>query len=220
MIAIPWQASFFNASISTCASDSASTAVGSSKTRSFVFFLSISRAISVNCLWPTGISLISVSGAKVTPKVSIALTALLFMSVLSRVLNLSPKTSTSGLYFMDSLLRSMFSVAVKPGISENSWWTIPIPASSASNGSLNIFSSPSMIILPSYPPVSSMTDIPKRIFISVDFPAPFSPTSPSISPGISEKLTSARTLFPKYSLPIFSIFRRGTPSDIRFTSFS
>ncbi len=217
---MPWAASFFRASISTVASDSARTAVGSSRTRSLVFCLSISRAISVNCLCPTGISLMRVSWASATPRVSMALSALFCMSCLSSVLNLSPKTSTSGLYFIDSLLRRMFSVAVNPGISENSWWTIPIPASSASKGSLNDFSSPSINIFPSYPPVSWITDMPKRMFIRVDLPAPFSPTRPIISPGISEKLTSERTLFPKNSLPMFSIFRSGTPSGIRFTSFS
>ena len=32
--------------------------------------------------------------------------------------------------------------------------------------------------------------------MSVDFPAPFSPTKPRISPGIRERLTFESTLFP------------------------
>ncbi len=37
---------------------------------------------------------------------------------------------------------------------------------------------------------------PPRIFISVDLPAPFSPTRPMISPGATDRLTSARAVTP------------------------
>ena len=37
---------------------------------------------------------------------------------------------------------------------------------------------------------------PPRIFISVDLPAPFSPTRPMTSPGATERLTSSRATTP------------------------
>ena len=73
---------------------------------------------------------------------------------------------------------------------------MPIPASSASWGEAKRTGLPSMSTVPSYPPVCAMTGIPNRMFISVDFPAPFSPTSPRISPALSEKLTLESTRFP------------------------
>ena len=149
IIAMPCSESLRSAAMRTVASLSARTAVGSSRTSSLVLLLSISRAISVNCLCPTGISLISVSALRSTPSVLMAFSALARMSALSRVLSRSPKTSTVKLYFVDSLLSRMFSVALKPGMSENSWCTIPIPAWRASSGSLKWTSSPSIFIFPS-----------------------------------------------------------------------
>ena len=52
--AIPSSATFLIHSKKRSASLSVRTAVGSSSTRSFKFFLSISLAISTNCIWPTG----------------------------------------------------------------------------------------------------------------------------------------------------------------------
>ena len=54
---------------------SVSTAVGSSRTRIRVFSRLISRAISVNCLWPTGISETSMSGSSLTPSLAMAASA-------------------------------------------------------------------------------------------------------------------------------------------------
>ncbi len=49
------------------ASFSVSTAVGSSRISSFSWSLLSSRAISVNCLWPTGMLLITILASISTP---------------------------------------------------------------------------------------------------------------------------------------------------------
>ncbi len=106
---------------------------------------------------------------------------------------------------MHSLFKRIFSLAVKPGIRENSWCTIPIPAANASKGDLKLVSTPSKIIFPPYPPVSEITGIPKIAFIKVDFPAPFSPTSPIISPFLISILISFKTKFSPKDFERFSI---------------
>ncbi len=68
---------------------------------------------------------------------------------------------------------------------------MPIPASIASLGLLNCCSTPLTVIVP-----SSGRCIPYRIFISVDLPAPFSPTSAWISPGTTEKLIRSLAMTP------------------------
>ena len=134
IIEMPRADRFRSALTRVSASDSARTAVGSSRIRSFVFFRSTSRAISVNCLCPTGISDASVSGSIANPIVSMAASARRLMACRSNIRILSPNISTSGLYFVGSLLSIIFSVTVKPGSRENSWCTMPIPASIASKG--------------------------------------------------------------------------------------
>ncbi len=130
--AIPAFESFLIDSKSASASFSASTAVGSSKTRSFILGFDISLEISVNCLWPTGIDETSMSGSRSTPSFSIASIAILCISFLSRVSTLLPKTISSIFLFSGSLFRTIFSVAEKSGSNENSWCTIPIPDFKAS----------------------------------------------------------------------------------------
>jgi len=66
----------------------------------------------------------------------------------------------------------------------------------ASCGDLNAIFFPSISTSPSYPPVLVITGIPKRIFINVDFPAPFSPISACISPFLTSKSMPLNTLFP------------------------
>ncbi|MPN13021.1 hypothetical protein SDC9_160341 [bioreactor metagenome] len=137
MMAIPIAANFRMEAKSISASDSVNTAVGSSRTRSWVFSLSISLAISVNCLCPTGISETRVSESITTLSFSIAVFPRSSISSVLRVRRRSPKDSTRTLYCVGSLFNTIFSAAVKPGIKENSWCTIPIPASRASRGFLN-----------------------------------------------------------------------------------
>jgi len=96
MMAMPLSASLRRALTRMAASLSVSTAVGSSRTRSFVVSRSTSRAISVNCRCPTGISWISMSGSTRTPRVSMALAARWRMAGRSKVWSRSPKSSTKG----------------------------------------------------------------------------------------------------------------------------
>ena len=74
--------------------------------------------------------------------------------------------------------------------------TANLNLSMAAAGVSIVTGSPFSRILPSYPPVPLMTDMPKRMFISVDFPAPFSPTSAWMVPGITSSDTPLRTLLP------------------------
>ena len=89
---------------------------------------------------------------------------------------------------------------VKPGISMNSWCTMPIPFVMASIGDRMRTGSPSSFTSPLNPPVEWITGMPNRTFMSVDFPAPFSPSSAWISPGRMRSVTSFRTAFDPYSL--------------------
>ena len=196
-------------SSSASASFSVRTAVGSSRISSLSCSLESSLAISVNCLCPTGMSLMTIFRSMLTPIISIAFAARSSISVLSSVFSRSPNISEMMLYFLGSLLRRMFSVVVNPGIRENSWCTMPMPAAIASKGELNLTTDPLSRISPPYPPVSRIISAPKRILISVDFPAPFSPTSPMTSPSPTDRLISVRTWFPKKFFLIFSISRSG-----------
>src|SRR6185295_16055442 len=56
-----------------------------------------------------------------------------------------------------------------------------------------------------------MTGIPKRIFISVDLPAPFSPKSAWISPEGTASETPFTTRTPSYSLVMSRSSRAGAP---------
>jgi len=72
-----------------------------------------------------------------------------------------------------------------------------MPFPSASLGCLKLTDFPSIMIFP-----VSREYIPVSIFISVDFPAPFSPTSACISPLPRLKLTSFSTCTPEKFLLI------------------
>ena len=63
------------------ASFSVRTAVGSSRIRSFSWSLLSSRAISVNCLWPTGMLLMTILASISTPIFSMAAVARRFISL-------------------------------------------------------------------------------------------------------------------------------------------
>ena len=76
----------------------------------------------------------------------------------------------------------MFSITVWAGTSLRCWCTIPIPRLIASSGDLNLTCFPPRKISP-----SSGWYCPKRIFIRVDFPAPFSPKMAWISPALISK---------------------------------
>ena len=134
---------------SASASCSVSTAVGSSSISNFSWSLLSSLAISVNCLRPMGMSLISIRLSMFTPTISIARLARSSMSFLSRELSRSENTWDRTLCLVTgSRLRRIFSVAVKPGISENSWCTMPMPAVKASKGLLKTTFCPLINISP------------------------------------------------------------------------
>ncbi|MPM88930.1 hypothetical protein SDC9_136034 [bioreactor metagenome] len=119
-IPIPFCDSFLMASRRFFASASASTAVGSSNTRIFIPVLSISRAISINCMWPTGRPATGRNSSMFISRVSRAFLASSFMALKSRDSSLLPSTALTGFFLVISLLSLMFSVMVNPGISINS----------------------------------------------------------------------------------------------------
>ncbi len=81
MTAMPFADIFRIELRSASASFSVRTAVGSSRIRIFSCSLLSSRAISVNCLWPTGISLISMFLSMEKPIFSMAASARPFISL-------------------------------------------------------------------------------------------------------------------------------------------
>lgn len=91
--------------------------------------------------------------------------------------------------------RKMFSVTVRLGSSDSSWYTVEMPSFSASCGAENLTSSPSRTIAP-----ESGWMAPLRHFSMVDFPAPLWPTRPMTSPGRRETDTPLSTGVPEYDL--------------------
>jgi len=130
------------------ASLSVSTAVGSSKISRRAFFLSTSRAISTNCMWPTGSPAIGIHSSIESPTRSRAARASWRMVAMSRVSSVEPAIRDSGFARVGSRLSLMFSATRKPGISMNSWWTMPSPAAIASAGEAKRAAFPSSTISP------------------------------------------------------------------------
>ena len=79
---------------------------------------------------------------------------------------------------------------------ENNWFVIRKEITFM--GDMIWTGSPSIDTLPWNPPVEWITGMPKRTFISVDLPAPFSPSSAWISPGRTFSETSLRTVLESY----------------------
>ena len=102
------------------ASDSVSTAVGSSNTRSFIPVLSISLAISINCIYPIGKPATLTYSSILSPIVDSAFLESFFILSKSKVSKLFPNTLLSKLGLLISLPTLIFSVTVNPGISMNS----------------------------------------------------------------------------------------------------
>ena len=100
-----------------------------------------------------------------------------------------------------SIPKIIFSKTVKFFASIKCWCTIPIPKFIASLGEVifDLFSNISIF------PESGLT-IPYRIFIRVDFPAPFSPTIACMYPDLIFTVTSEFAKTPGYVLVTFSIF--------------
>ncbi len=81
----------------------------------------------------------------------------------------------------------MLSRTLRFGARLSSWWMIEMPRSRASDDDENVTGLPSSSITPE---VGLTT--PDRIFINVDFPAPFSPKSVVTLPRRMSKLTPFR----------------------------
>jgi hypothetical protein len=80
----------------------------------------------------------------------------------------------------------MFSAIDSSGTSASSWWMMMMPSFSLSAMPLKRRSSPSKWIAPVY---ESHGYTPLSTFMSVDLPAPFSPTTAWISPARTPRLT-------------------------------
>ena len=148
----------FIISISSTISCGVSEAVGSSSIKVFAPLYK-TFIISTLCCIPTEISSILASGSTDNP----------YFFDSSTIFSLDFfKSKTTP--FVSSIPSAIFSVTVKGGINMKCWCTIPIPKSIAFCGVPITVSFPSMNIFP---------DVgwykPYKIFISVDFPAPFSP---------------------------------------------
>ena len=158
---VPASANWRMMAMSSSVSCGVRTAVGSSRISTFA---SRDRAltISTRCWAPTGRSSISASGSRSNPKRADTSSTVLRAFAVS----MRPALPTG------SNPRAMDSATVKTGMSMKCWWTMPIPAATASPGPLKRTGSPSMRISP-----SSGSWRPYKTFMRVDLPAPFSPRS-------------------------------------------
>ena len=102
----------------------------------------------------------------------------------------------------------MFSATVTSGQSAISWCTNPMPSSWARAGEVISTASPFRKISP-----LSGRRMPSMMFISVDFPAPFSPAIACISPRRSSKSTPRSAWVAPNDLLTFEILRT-TSSDM------
>ena len=104
----------------------------------------------------------------------------------------------------------MFSATVTSGQSAISWWTKPIPSSCARAGEVISTGWPFRTISP-----LSGRRMPSMMFISVDFPAPFSPAMACTSPRRSSKSTPRSAWIAPNDLLTFEIFRTISSDMIR-----
>ncbi len=160
MMVRPASLSLFNCSNSSSVSCGVKTAVGSSKINSFTSRYSAFK-ISTFCFFPTDKSLTAAVGS--TSNRNRSESALVISTAFFR----SRKP-----FFFGSFPNTIFSATVRDGTSLKCWCTIPIPSRRASLEEAIFTVFPSSCIVP-----SSGCWVPNRIFISVDFPAPFSPIS-------------------------------------------
>ena len=93
----------------------------------------------------------------------------------------------------------MFSATDSSGMISGSWWTMRMPASCASRAEANATGRPSTAMLP-----WSGACSPSRMRISVDLPAPFSPTSAVTVAAGRSRLTplSAWTTPNRLAMPV------------------
>lgn len=126
------------------------------------------RAISISCWSPIGRSPSRLIGSTSMPKRASC-------SPASRAMR---RHCTRPRALVGWLPRKTFSATVRSGATESSWCTMAMPAACASRVERKWVSFPSSRKRP-----ENSVCTPAMIFISVLFPAPFSPTRPWISPG-------------------------------------
>ena len=85
----------------------------------------------------------------------------------------------------------MFSATVRSGSTAGCWWTMAMPRSVRPPGSRRSTGSPANAIVP-----ASGWIVPDATFMSVDLPAPFSPSSAWTSPGSTSSETSVSAATP------------------------
>ena len=179
MMAVPPAFSSRSTLNSSCASCGVSTAVGSSRISTLASRYSALR-ISTRCSWPTERFSTRACGATASP----------YLRDSSRT-----RSSAAGMSIATPLrgsaARTMFSATVITGISMKCWCTMPICASMASDGDVKRTARPSSRISP-----ASGRYSPYRQFISVDLPAPFSPSSAWISPARTSRSTASLATTP------------------------
>ena len=101
---------------------------------------------------------------------------------------------------LSSLPMNMFSNTARSLTRFSSWWMKAMPADRESPGTRNSTCLPSREMVP-----RSAGSTPPKMFISVDFPAPFSPSRAQISPPEREKSMSFSTSLAPKDLVILRI---------------
>ena len=139
-------------------------------------------AISTICCRPTGRSPTMVSGSRSwMPSLASCSTACRFISAVSR----RPPLTISR-------PRNMLLATVRCWHMFSSWWMMATPSSWA----CLVFRSPSTLCPKMVMSPESRVYTPERIFIRVDLPAPFSPSSAMTSPVLRWSCTSSRAFTP------------------------
>ena len=156
--------------------------------------------ISTCCWWPSERSAALVPGSISTPSWAASSASRRRAAARSRR---TPRLSPS----------IRFSSTLSAGISVECWWTVPIPSSSARRGEEIAVSAPSIRIVPASGRIS-----PERMPISVDLPAPFSPSRQCTSLRRSVRSTSSFASTPGNDLVIPTSSTIGAP--VSFCAFT
>ena len=138
-------------------------------------------AISTSCCSPMRRPAMRASGSSSMPRRARSFRAAAVIAWRSR-----KRPARSG-----SRPRKMLAATLSSGTRLSSWWMMATPARSASRTPAKRTGAPSIRISP-----SSAGWTPERIFISVDLPAPFSPTSACTSPARRSKSTRSSAVTP------------------------
>ena len=183
MMAMPWRRSRSMMSNSRSVSRVVSDVVGSSK-MIMRALLPSALAISTSCRSPCDRRLTGVFGC--TSRSTADNSSCVRVRTFVRSMNGSPGTR------LGKPAMNRFSATVRLRNRLSSWWMNAMPRASASRGPRGRYSVPSNVIRP-----ASIGSTPPRMFIVVDLPEPFSPTSPSTCPARTEKPMSCSTCTPK-----------------------